>query len=203
MVRVLWFYGIASIFFGVAKTPRFLTLLYILAVQSQFQPLIPVFKQLVTSCMKLIQVSDNPDNYLTLLLLACKAVSHKPDMQHHQLISHLVDTGVVSGLLRLLFSMLEGPVSNRSQREQIAALLLQMPCHLSDLIKQDALTNLTKPLLLALKSRSQEVASLAFQVMELWTDSLTPQFLDAKMKVRAETVFVALTQYSRDCMHVC
>lgn len=155
-------------------------------VQAQFLPLIPVYKQLLTSCMKLIQVSDNTDNYLALLLMACKAVSQKADVQHHQLIAHVVDTGVVADLLRLLFSMLEGPVANSAQRDQIAALLLQMPCHLSDLIKQDALTNLTKPLLLALRSSNQEIVSLAFQVMELWTDSLTPQFLDAKMMVRGD-----------------
>lgn len=156
----------------------------LLTMQAQFLPLIPVYKQLLTSCMKLIQVSDNTDNYLALLLMACKAVSQKADVQHHQLIAHVVDTGVVADLLRLLFSMLEGPVVNCSQRDQIAALLLQMPCHLSDLIKQDSLTNLTKPLLLAFQSSDQDIVSLAFQVMELWTDSLTPQFLDAKMTVR-------------------
>lgn len=153
-------------------------------MQTQFLPLIPVYKQLLTSCMKLIQVSDNTDNYLALLLMACKAFSQKTDVQPNQLTVHVVETGVVSDLLRLLFSMLEGPVVNCSQRDQIAALLLQMPCQLSDLIKQDALTNLTKPLLLAFRSSNQDIVSLAFQVMELWTDSLTPQFLDAKMTVR-------------------
>jgi hypothetical protein len=165
-------------------------------MQVQLQPLIPVYKRLLTTCMKHLRESPYIDNYLALLRMACKAVSQKGEVQHNGIISHVVESGVVADLLRLLFSMLEGPTGNTAQRDQIAGLLLQMPCHLSDLIKQDALTKLTKPLLLAFQSTDQEIVALAFQVMELWTDSLTPHFLDAKMQVQPQKApLLCVTSY--------
>jgi hypothetical protein len=154
-------------------------------LQVQVHPLIPVLHNMLSTCLKKIRALPDFDRYLAVLRQACRAIALKSIPFHRNLIDHLVDSGIVSDLMNLLFDILEGPNCSCKLQDHVVQLLLQLPCHLSDLIKLSVLSRLTKPLLLAFQSKSQDVNTLAFSVLELWTDSLNPSFLEPRMQVCA------------------
>ena len=78
---------------------------------------------------------------------------------------------------------MKGPLGGTTTKDYVVELLLRLPCDLKDLIEQDKLGDLTKPLLMAFQSENPDVVLQAFSVMEHWTDSLTPSFLEPRMKV--------------------
>lgn len=167
----------------------------VVCVQMHLQPIIPTYHDLVVGCLDNIRTRSSFNCYLTILRLACKIVTIKPMQVHRMLIDHLLVNNVTARMLHLLLELLKGPLGGTTTKDYVVELLMRLPCDLKDLIEQDKLGNLTKPLLMAFQSENPEVVLQAFSVMEHWTDSLTPSFLEPRMKACKSSLSVP-------CLHV-
>lgn len=145
----------------------------------------PHIATLMETCIKCATEVEKPQGYMFLLRTMFQSLSSgKFELLFREFIPYL------QPCLNMLLGMLEGP-TGVEMIDLVVELCLIMPARLSSLLPH--LPRLMKPLVLALKG-SEELVSLGLRTLELWIDSLNPDFLEPSMaKVISELILTLWT----------
>lgn len=145
----------------------------------------PHIATLMETCIKCATEVEKPQGYMLLLRIMFQSLSSgKFELLFREFIPYL------QPCLNMLLGMLEGP-TGVEMIDLVVELCLIMPARLSSLLPH--LPRLMKPLVLALKG-SEELVSLGLRTLELWIDSLNPDFLEPSMaKVISELILTLWT----------
>lgn len=155
-------------------------------MQVQLKAMTPVLAELLETCMAHVRTKRQAEGYLALIHHVCKLVNNAPN-SFVPLIESLVSSNTLSALLALLLDILYGPNCSAALSKTLVELCLMLPARLSDQLT--FLPKLMRPLLLAIQSKDYDLMGHAFKTLEVWVDSLNPQFLEPNMQVRFTLFF--------------
>jgi transformation/transcription domain-associated protein len=126
-------------------------------------------------------------SYLMLLRLLFKGAASARDAAKKALYAELAPR--VPNALASLLALLDGPNCADAYRPLLVELALTLPAPLSALLP--LLPKLMRPLLAALRG-SEDLAALGLRTLEVWVDSLNPEYLEPAMADVAPDAMAAL-----------